>query len=70
MESEEVALNGDRGAAGGVGGVESEGGGGGGGDLSSINAMMSAVMSAAGTLNGGGAGVDSAHTPSTDPSPR
>lgn len=28
----------------------------GGGDLSSINAMMSTVMSAAGTLNGGGGG--------------
>ena len=60
-EEDEEELNGDGG-----------GGGGGGGDLSSINAMMSAVMSAAGTINGGGAGVDSVHstTPSSDPSPR
>nr|XP_046228130.1 ras-responsive element-binding protein 1 isoform X2 [Scatophagus argus] len=58
--------NGDRG-----------GGGGGGGDLSSINAMMSAVMSAAGTINGGGegeagSGVTSANSsagPSPSPSP-
>lgn len=48
-----------------------------GGDLSSINAMMSAVMSAAGTINGGGdgqrgSGVTSANSsagPSPSPSP-
>lgn len=51
------------------------GGGGGGEDLSSINAMMSAVMSAAGTINGGerdgeaGSGVTSANS-SAGPSPR
>uniref|UniRef100_A0A3Q3FEE6 Ras-responsive element-binding protein 1 n=1 Tax=Labrus bergylta TaxID=56723 RepID=A0A3Q3FEE6_9LABR len=38
------------GGGGGIMGAE------GGGDLSSINAMMSAVMSAAGTINGGGDG--------------
>ncbi|KAM4597590.1 ras-responsive element-binding protein 1-like, partial [Polymixia lowei] len=43
--------------------------GGGGGDLSSINAMMSTVMSATGTINGGGGGVDPSHTPSSGPSP-
>lgn len=71
----EKLQNGDRGGGGG----SSEGGGGvmaaeGGGDLSSINAMMSAVMSAAGTINGGrdgdgGSGVTSANS-SAGPSPR
>ncbi|XP_026217976.1 ras-responsive element-binding protein 1 isoform X2 [Anabas testudineus] len=74
----EKLQNGDRGGGGG----SSEGGGGvmaaeGGGDLSSINAMMSAVMSAAGTINGGrdgdgGSGVTSANSsagPSPSPSP-
>ncbi|KAK2859803.1 hypothetical protein Q5P01_004423 [Channa striata] len=73
----EKLQNGDRGA-GGTG----KGGGGitgaeGGEDLSSINAMMSAVMSAAGTINGGregdgGSGVTSASSsagPSPSPSP-
>ncbi|KAM9332182.1 ras-responsive element-binding protein 1 [Pholidichthys leucotaenia] len=63
MEAEntgEKLQNGDRGGAGG-------------GDLSSINAMMSAVMSAAGSINGrgdgeGGSGVTSANS-STAPSP-
>ncbi|XP_074549207.1 ras-responsive element-binding protein 1 isoform X2 [Halichoeres trimaculatus] len=70
----ELLQNGDR------GGGEEGGGGGmmgaeGGGDLSSINAMMSAVMSAAGTINGdgdGGSGVTSANSsagPSPSPSP-
>ncbi|XP_060920092.1 ras-responsive element-binding protein 1 isoform X2 [Labrus mixtus] len=76
----EQLQNGDRG--GGGGGGDGEGGGGimgaeGGGDLSSINAMMSAVMSAAGTINGGGdgeggSGVTSANSsagPSPSPSP-
>lgn len=46
-------------------------GGGGGEDLSSINAMMSAVMSATGTINGGdgGSGAPSASS-SAGPSPR
>lgn len=67
--------NGDRGGGDGGG----EGGGGvmateGGGDLSSINAMMSAVMSAAGNINGGRngdgeSGVTSANS-SAGPSPR
>lgn len=45
--------------------------GGGGEDLSSINAMMSAVMSATGTINGGdgGSGAPSASS-SAGPSPR
>ncbi|XP_051796341.1 ras-responsive element-binding protein 1 isoform X2 [Acanthochromis polyacanthus] len=67
----EKLQNGDRG--GGMMGAE----GGGGGDLSSINAMMSAVMSAAGSINGGGdadggSGVTSANSsagPSPSPSP-
>ncbi|KAK5622004.1 hypothetical protein CRENBAI_012817 [Crenichthys baileyi] len=52
---------------------------GGGGDLSSINSMMSTVMSAAGTINGGGGGGDeggsgitsanSSAGPSPSPSP-
>ncbi|KAI3354962.1 hypothetical protein L3Q82_004760 [Scortum barcoo] len=65
----EKLQNGDRG--GGIMAAE------GGGDLSSINAMMSAVMSAAGTINGGGdgeagSGVTSANSsagPSPSPSP-
>ncbi|KAF7653094.1 hypothetical protein LDENG_00087090, partial [Lucifuga dentata] len=78
METSEKAVsggeklqNGDRGGGGGGGGggiMEAEGGG----DLSSINAMMSAVMSAAGTINGGGGGgggVTPSHTSSTGPSP-
>lgn len=61
--------NGDGGGGGG-GIVGAEGGG----DLSSINAMMSAVMSATGTINGGGdteagSGVTSANS-SAVPSPR
>ncbi|KAM6900110.1 ras-responsive element-binding protein 1 [Xenentodon cancila] len=69
----EMVQNGDP-----SGGVAAETGGGGGGvgggeDLSSINAMMSAVMSAAGTINGdGGGGVTSASSsagPSPSPSP-
>ncbi|KAM7369546.1 hypothetical protein PAMP_010863 [Pampus punctatissimus] len=63
----EKLQNGDRGGGGGgIMGAE------GGGDLSSINAMMSAVMSAAGTINGGGeggSGVTSSHS-SAGPSPR
>lgn len=62
----EKLQNGDRGG-GGMMGAE------GGGDLSSINAMMSAVMSAAGTINGGegegGSGVTSANS-SAGHSPR
>nr|XP_057916808.1 ras-responsive element-binding protein 1-like isoform X1 [Doryrhamphus excisus] len=47
-----------------------QGGGGSGGDLSSINAMMSAVMSAAGSINGEGeAGSDATPAPSPSPSP-
>ncbi|XP_044032059.1 ras-responsive element-binding protein 1 isoform X2 [Siniperca chuatsi] len=72
----EKLQNGDRGGGGGGGGggiMGAEGGG----DLSSINAMMSAVMSAAGTINGGGdgeggSGVTSANSsagPSPSPSP-
>ncbi|XP_026185273.1 ras-responsive element-binding protein 1 isoform X2 [Mastacembelus armatus] len=73
----EKLQNGDRG--GGEGGEDGGGitGAEGGGDLSSINAMMSAVMSAAGTINGGGdgqrgSGVTSANSsagPSPSPSP-
>lgn len=74
----EVAANGgekpqnrDRGGGGGRRGVI---GAEGGGDLSSINAMMSTVMSAAGTINGAGEGegesaVTSASS-SAGPSPR
>lgn len=59
----ETLQNGDR------GGVAPTGTGG-GEDLSSINAMMSAVMSAAGNINGeGGGGVTSASS-SAGPSPR
>ncbi|XP_071340466.1 ras-responsive element-binding protein 1 isoform X3 [Trachinotus anak] len=73
----EKLQNGDRGGGGGGGGgiMASEGGG----DLSSINAMMSTVMSAAGTINGAGdgegegeSGVTSANSsagPSPSPSP-
>ncbi|XP_039982905.1 ras-responsive element-binding protein 1 isoform X2 [Xiphias gladius] len=71
----EKLQNGDRGGGGGGGGgvMGAEGGG----DLSSINAMMSTVMSAAGTINGGGdgegeSGVTSANSsagPSPSPSP-
>ncbi|CAJ1081526.1 ras-responsive element-binding protein 1 isoform X6 [Xyrichtys novacula] len=72
----ETLQNGDRGGGGGGGGagiIGAEGGG----DLSSINAMMSAVMSAAGTINGGGdgeggSGVTSSNSsagPSPSPSP-
>ncbi|XP_051241674.1 ras-responsive element-binding protein 1 isoform X2 [Dicentrarchus labrax] len=68
----EKLQNGDRGGGGGGGGIMAAEGG---GDLSSINAMMSAVMSAAGTINGegeGGSGVTSANSsagPSPSPSP-
>ncbi|XP_056219926.1 ras-responsive element-binding protein 1 isoform X2 [Seriola aureovittata] len=74
----EKLQNGDRGGGGGGGGggiMGAEGGG----DLSSINAMMSTVMSAAGTINGAGdgegegeSGVTSANSsagPSPSPSP-
>ncbi|XP_040921551.1 ras-responsive element-binding protein 1 isoform X2 [Toxotes jaculatrix] len=72
----EKLQNGDRGGGGDGGGggvMEAEGGG----DLSSINAMMSTVMSAAGTINGEGdgegeSGVTSANSsagPSPSPSP-
>jgi len=67
------AINGvSEGATGG--GEKLQNGDRGGGDLSSINAMMSAVMSAAGTINGGGgdegeSGVTSANS-SAGPSPR
>ncbi|XP_029002529.1 ras-responsive element-binding protein 1 isoform X2 [Betta splendens] len=70
----ETLQNGDRGGGdGGEGVMAAEGGG----DLSSINAMMSAVMSAAGTINGGRtgdgeSGVTSANSsagPSPSPSP-
>ena len=78
VSGEEALQNGDRGGGGAIVGAEGGGGGGaaggGGGDLSSINAMMSAVMSAAGTINGrgeaeGGNGVASASS-SAGPSPR
>ncbi|XP_041824773.1 ras-responsive element-binding protein 1 isoform X2 [Melanotaenia boesemani] len=71
------AINGvSEGAAGGGEKLQNGDRGGGGEDLSSINAMMSAVMAAAGTINGGGGdgagGVPSANSsagPSPSPSP-
>ncbi|KAM4534442.1 ras-responsive element-binding protein 1 isoform 2-T2 [Odontesthes bonariensis] len=80
---EEKTHNNLKGAINGVsegatsGGEKLQNGDRGGGDLSSINAMMSAVMSAAGTINGGGgdegeSGVTSANSsagPSPSPSP-
>ncbi|XP_047205242.1 ras-responsive element-binding protein 1 isoform X4 [Girardinichthys multiradiatus] len=70
------AINGGKEATNGGEPLQNGDRGGGGGDLSSINSMMSTVMSAAGTINGGGdeggSGVTSANSsagPSPSPSP-